>query len=204
MQLFDSLTLRVQQLMMMMMMILGFLPRLRLLCLHAHMIMRLGVLVLPLLLLRLWTLLLQLFWPTWQPSRPGYPRRCSRCFRACRTGRMHFSSSYFRIGLRVGHSWPLCFSILVSQHLLASRSSGAIDFVRTPCWYLSAPAGHFGVHLSGSQLCLSAAASATSICYYHYRCGSICDRFCSGSSRSAASVRVSTSSSFYRRSWIQD
>jgi hypothetical protein len=99
----------------MMMMILGF--RLRLLCLHAHMIMRLGVLVLPLLLLRLWTLLLRRFWPTWQPSRPGYPRRCSRCFRACRTGKMHFSSSYFRIGLRVGHSWPLCFSILVSQQL---------------------------------------------------------------------------------------
>jgi hypothetical protein len=39
-------------------MILGFL--LRLLCLHAHMIMRLGVLVLPLLPLRLWTLLLGL------------------------------------------------------------------------------------------------------------------------------------------------
>jgi hypothetical protein len=76
--------------------------------------------------------------------------------------------------------------------------------VWTPCWYLSALAGHFGVHLSGSQLCLSAAASATSICCYHYRCGSICDRFCSGSSCSAASIRVSTSSSFYRRSWIRD
>jgi hypothetical protein len=47
--------------MMMMMMILGFLLRLRLLCLHAHMIMRLGVLVLPLLPLRLWTLLLLRF-----------------------------------------------------------------------------------------------------------------------------------------------
>jgi hypothetical protein len=73
-----------------------------------------------------------------------------------------------------------------------------------PCWYFSAPAGHFGVHLSGSQLCLPAAASATSICYYHYCCGSICDHFCSGSSCSAAPVRVSTSSNFYRRSWIRD
>jgi hypothetical protein len=40
MLLFVSSTLRIQQLMMMM--ILGFLLRLRLLCLHAHMIMRLG------------------------------------------------------------------------------------------------------------------------------------------------------------------
>jgi hypothetical protein len=55
--LFISLKLRTQQLMMMMMMmILGFL--LRLLCLHAHMIMRLGVLVLPLLPLLPLTLLL--------------------------------------------------------------------------------------------------------------------------------------------------
>jgi hypothetical protein len=83
---FVSSTLRIQQLMMMMMMmmILGFLLRLRLLCLHAHMIMRLGVLVLPLLPLRLWTLLLLRFSSlslssrlTWQLSRPGYPRGCS-------------------------------------------------------------------------------------------------------------------------------
>jgi hypothetical protein len=48
--LFISSKLRPQQLMMiMMMMILGFHLRLCLLCLHAHMIMRLGVLVLPLL-----------------------------------------------------------------------------------------------------------------------------------------------------------
>jgi hypothetical protein len=125
MQHFDSLTPRVQQLMMMMMMmILGFLLRLRLLCLHAPMIMRLGALVLPLLLLRLWTLLLLRFSRlslssrlTWQPSRPVYQIGCSPCFRTCRTGRMHFSSSLFRIGQRIGHSWPSCFSILVSQHL---------------------------------------------------------------------------------------
>jgi hypothetical protein len=117
---------------------LGFLFRLRLLCLHAHMIMRLGVPVLPLLLLQLWTLPLLRFFrlspsssrlslsssrlsPSsrlfWQPSRPVYPTGCSRCFRACRTGRMHFSSSLFRIGQRVGHSWLSCFSILVSQPL---------------------------------------------------------------------------------------
>ena len=103
---------------------LGFLLRLRLLCLHAHMIMRLGVLVLPLLPLSLWTLLLLRFSSlslssrlTWQPSRPGYPRGCSRCFRTCRTGRMRFSSSYFRIGLRVRHSWLSCYSSLVSQFL---------------------------------------------------------------------------------------
>jgi hypothetical protein len=124
MLLFVSSTLRIQQLMMMMMMILGFLLRLRRLCLHAHMIMRLGVLVLPLLPLRLWTLLLLRFSSlslssrlTWQPSRPGYPRGCSRCFRTCRTGRMRFSSSYSRIGLRAGHSWLLCYSSLVSQFL---------------------------------------------------------------------------------------
>jgi hypothetical protein len=58
-----------------------------------------------------------------------------------------------------------------------------------------------GVHVTGSQLCLPSAASATNICCYHYCCGSICDLFCSGSSCSAASVRVSTSSS---RSWIRD
>jgi hypothetical protein len=123
MQLFISSTLRLHQLLLlMMMMILGFL--FRLLCLHAHMIMRLGVLVLPLLPLQLWTLLLLRFSNlslssrlTWQPSRPGYPRGCSRCFRTCRIGRMRFSSSYFKIGLRAGHSWLLCYSSLVSQYL---------------------------------------------------------------------------------------
>jgi hypothetical protein len=129
-----SSQLRMRQLMMMMMMmILGF--HLRLLCLHAHMIMRLGVLVLPLLPLRLLTLLLLRFSSlslssrlTWPPSSPGYPRGCSRCFRPCRTGRILFSSSFFRIGLRPGHSWLLCYSILVSRfprfsllHLLRFR-----------------------------------------------------------------------------------
>jgi hypothetical protein len=133
--LFVNSTLRIQQLMMMMTTILGFLLRLRLLCLHAPMIMRLGVLVLPSLPLRLWTLLLLRFSSlslysrlTWQPSRPGYPRGCSRCFRTCRTDRILFSSSYSRIGLRAGHSWLLCYSILVSRfprfslyHLLRFR-----------------------------------------------------------------------------------
>jgi hypothetical protein len=32
------------------------------------------------------------------------PRGCSRCFRKYRTGRILFSSSFFRIGLRAGHS----------------------------------------------------------------------------------------------------
>jgi hypothetical protein len=146
MLLFISLKLRMQQLLllllMMMMMILGFLLRLRLLCLHAHMIMRLGVLVLPLLPLRLLTLLLLRFFRlslssrlTWQPSRPArqqpissYPRGCSRCFRPYRTDRIPFSSGFSRIGLRAGHSWLLCYSILVSQfprfnllHLLRFR-----------------------------------------------------------------------------------
>jgi hypothetical protein len=77
-----------------------------------------------LLPLRLWTLLLLRFSSlslssrlTWQPSRPGYPRGCSRCFRTFRTDMIHFSSSYFRIGLRAGHSWLLCYSSLVSQFL---------------------------------------------------------------------------------------
>jgi hypothetical protein len=85
------------------------------------MIMRLGVLVLP---LRLLTLPLLRFSSlslssrlTWQPSRPGYPRGCSRCFRTYRTGRIRFSSSFSRIGLRAGHSWLLCYSSLVSQFL---------------------------------------------------------------------------------------
>jgi hypothetical protein len=117
------------------------------------------------------------------------------------------SSSYSRIGLRAGHSWLLCYSILVSRflrfsllHLLASRSCCASDSVRTPCSYcwsfFSAPAGRSGFHVTGSQLCLPSAASATSICCYHYCYGSICDHFCSSSFCSAASVRVSTSSSF--------
>jgi hypothetical protein len=116
--LFISLKLRMQQLMMMMMMILGFHLCLRLLCLHAHMIMRLGVLVLPLLPLLLLTLLLLRFSRhllssrlTWQSSRPARqqpisscPRGCSRCFKQYRTDRILFSSSFFRIGLRAGPS----------------------------------------------------------------------------------------------------
>jgi hypothetical protein len=129
-----SSQLRMRQLMKMMMtMILGF--RLLLLCLHAHMIMRLGVLALPLLPLRLLTLLLLRFFSlslssrlTWPPSSPGYPRGCSRCFRPCKTGKILFSSSFSRIGLRAGHSWLLCYNILVSlfprfslHHLLRFR-----------------------------------------------------------------------------------
>jgi hypothetical protein len=135
MLLFISSKLRMQQLMMMMMMmILGFLLRLRLLCLHAHMIMRLGVLVLPLLPLQLLTPHLLRFFRlslssrlTWQPSRPArqqlissYPRGCSRCSRLYRTDRILFSSSYSRIGLRAGHSWLLCYSILVFRFPLFS------------------------------------------------------------------------------------
>jgi hypothetical protein len=211
---------------MMMMMILGFHPRLRLLCLHAHMIMRLGVLVLPLLpLLRLTLLLLRFSRHslssrlTWQPSRPArqqpissYPRGCSQCFRPYRTGRIPFSSSFSRIGLRAGHSWLLCYSIQclgspgsVCTTSSASGSCCACDSVGTPfsfCWsfFLSAPAGHPGFHVTGSQLCLPSAVSATSFCCYHYCCGSICDHFSSDSFCSAASVRVSSSSSFYSRS----
>jgi hypothetical protein len=160
MLLFISSKLRMQQLMMMMMMmILGFLLRLRLrlLCLHAHMIMRLGVLVLPLLPLRLLTLLLLRFFRlslssrlTWQPSRPArqqpissYPRGCSRCFRPYRTGRIPFSSSSFRIGLRAGHSWLLCYNILVSRfprfslhHLLHFRLLLCQHFSQDPLFLL--------------------------------------------------------------------
>jgi hypothetical protein len=78
--------------------------------------------VLPLLPLRLLTLLLLRFSSlslssrlTWQLSRPGYPRGCSRCFRPYRTGRILFSSCFFRIGLRAGHSWLLCYNVLVSR-----------------------------------------------------------------------------------------
>jgi hypothetical protein len=57
---------------------------------------------------------------------------------------------------------------------------------------------------AGHQLRQPSAASATSYCCYHYRCGGVYDFFGSGSSCSAALVRVSTSSSFYGRSWIRD
>jgi hypothetical protein len=148
MLLFVSSKLRMQQLMMMM--ILGFLLRLRLLCLHAHMIMRPGVLVLPPLPLRLLTLLLLRFSSlslssrlTWQPSRPGYLRGCSRCFRPYRPGRIRFSSSYSRIGLRAGHSWLLCYSILVSRfprfslhHLLRFRHLLCQRFSQDPLFLL--------------------------------------------------------------------
>jgi hypothetical protein len=101
--------------------------------------MRLGVpVVLPLLpLLPLTLLLLRSSRPllsnrlTWQPSRPvrqrsnnRCPRECSRCFKRFRTGRILYSSNFFRTGLRIGHSWLSCFSILVyrfpqfSQHCL--------------------------------------------------------------------------------------
>jgi hypothetical protein len=157
MLLFISLKLRMQQLMMMMMMILGFLLRLPLLCLHAHMIMRLGVLVLPLLPLLLLTLHLLRFFThslssrlTWQPSSPArqqpissYPRGCSRCFRPYKTDRIPFSSSFSRIGLRAGHSWLLCCSILVSQfprfsliHLLRFRLLLCQRFRQDPLFLL--------------------------------------------------------------------
>jgi hypothetical protein len=212
MLLFVSSKLRMQQLMMM---ILGFLLRLRLLCPHAHMIMRLGVLVLPLLPLRLLTLLLLRFSSlslssrlTWQPSRPGYPRGCSRCFRPYRTGRIRFSISYSSHGSYATAFWCLSFSGSVCSTSSASGTCCASDSVRTPssfCWsFFSAPAGHSCFHVTGSQLCLPSAASATIFCCYHSCCGSICDHFSSDSSCSAASVRVSTSNSFYRRSRIRD
>jgi hypothetical protein len=156
MLLFISSKLRMQQLMMMMMMmILGF--HLRLLCLHAHMIMRLEVLVLPLLPLLLLTLRLLRFYKhslssrlTWQPSRPArqqpissYPRGCSRCFRPYRTDMILFSSSFSRIGLRAGHSWLLCYSILVSRfprislhHLLRFRLLLCLRFSQDPLFLL--------------------------------------------------------------------
>jgi hypothetical protein len=180
-----------------------------------------GSSMLPLLPLRLLTLLLLRFSSlslssrlTWQPSRPGYARGCSRCFRPYRTGRILFSSSFFRIGLRAGHSWLLCYRILVSRfprfslhHLLRFRLLLCQRSVRTPssfCWsfFLSAPTGHPGFHVTGSHLRLPSAASATSFCCHHYCCGSVCDHFSSGSFYIAASIRVSTSSSFYSRSWI--
>jgi hypothetical protein len=40
-------------------------------------------------------------------------RECSRCFKRFRTGRILCSSNFSRIGLRTGHSWLSCFSILV-------------------------------------------------------------------------------------------
>jgi hypothetical protein len=157
MLLFINSKLRMQQLMMMMMMILGFHLRLRLICLHAHMIMRLGVLVLPLLpLLLLTTHLLRFFRHslssrlTWQPSRPArqqpissYSRGCSRCFRPYRTGKIPFSRSFSRIGLRAGHSWLLCYNILVSwfprfslHHLLRFRLLLCPRFSQDPLFLL--------------------------------------------------------------------
>jgi hypothetical protein len=71
-------------------------------------------------------------------------------------------------------------------------------------FFLSAPAGHPGFHVTGLQLRLPSAASATNFCYSHCCYGGVCDHFRSGSSCSAALVQVSTSSSFYSRSWIRD
>jgi hypothetical protein len=105
--------------------------------------------------------------------------------------------------------WCLGSSSSVCTTFSALGCCCASDSVRTPssfCWsfFLSAPASHPGFHITGSQLCLPSATSATSFCCYHYCCDSICDHFSSGSFCSAASVRVSTSSSFYSRSWIRD
>jgi hypothetical protein len=154
---FEAQDQQLMMMMMTMMMILGFHLRLCLLCLHAHMIMRLGVLVLPLLPLLLLTLLLLRFYRhllssrlTWQPSRPArqqpisnYPRGCSQCFRPYRTGRILFSSSFSRIGLRAGHSWLLCYSILVSRfprfslhHLLRFRLLLCQRFSHDPLFLL--------------------------------------------------------------------
>jgi hypothetical protein len=182
MLLFVSSTLRIQQLMMtMMMMILGFLLRLHLLCLHAHMIMRLGVLVLPLLPLRLLTLLLLRFSSlslrsrlTWQPSRPGYPRGCSRCFRPYRTDRIRFSSSYSRIGLRAGNSWLLCYNILVSQflrfsllHLLRFRLLLCQRFSQDPLFLLLVLLLRSGRSLWLSRHRFSALSALSHQCHQH-------------------------------------
>jgi hypothetical protein len=71
-------------------------------------------------------------------------------------------------------------------------------------FYLSAPVGHPGFLITGHQLRQHSAASATSSYCYHYCCGDVYDLFSSDSSCSASAVRVSTSSSFYGRSWIRD
>jgi hypothetical protein len=67
-------------------------------------------------------------------------------------------------------------------------------------FFLSAPARLPGLLIAGHQLRQCSAASATSSCCYHCCYGGVCDLFSSGSSYSAASVQVSTSSSFYGRS----
>jgi hypothetical protein len=86
----------------------------------------------------------------WQPSRPArqqpissYPRGCSRCFRPYRTGMILFSSSFSRIGLRAGHSWLLCYNILVSRfprfslhHLLRFRLLLCLRFSQDPLFLL--------------------------------------------------------------------
>jgi hypothetical protein len=98
-------------------------------------------------------------------------------------------------------------SIPPVQSVLPPPLQAPVVPARTPCWsfFLSAPAGHPGFHVAGLQLRLPSAVSATSFCCSHYCCGGVCDHFFGfGSSSSAASVRVSTSSSFYSRSWIRD
>jgi hypothetical protein len=115
--LFTSSRLRAQQsltmmmIIMMMMMTLGFRLRLCLLCLHALMIMRLGVPVLPLLpLLPLTLLLLRSSRPllssrlTWQWSSSRCPRESYRCFRLFSTDRILCSNSFWQTGLRTGPS----------------------------------------------------------------------------------------------------
>jgi hypothetical protein len=100
-------------------------------------------------------------------------------------------------------------TLLFSLH--PSSSSGndyASHSARTPSsfvwsFFLSVPAGHSGLLVAGHQLCQCSTASATSSYCYHCCCGGGCDLFSSGSSCNAASVRVSTSSSFYGRSWIR-
>jgi hypothetical protein len=86
---------------------------------------------------------------------------------------MRFSSSYSRIGLRAGHSWPLCYSILVSQFpqfslllLLRIRLQLCQRFRPDPLFLLLVPL-RSGRSLWLSPLRLSALSARSRQCHQH-------------------------------------
>jgi hypothetical protein len=100
-------------------------------------------------------------------------------------------------------SCSVCTSSSSSGHCCTS-DSGRTHTTFVWSFSLTASAGHPGLLVAGYQLLHCLVVSATSACCYHCCCGGVYDHFSSDSSCSAASVRFSTSSSFYDRSWIRD
>jgi hypothetical protein len=160
----------------------------------------------------------RLIWQSSRHDRQLFSSRCLRecfpCFRLFRTDRTLCSSSFWQTGLRapglhdshssayrcLDPSCSVCTPFSSSVRCCTSNSGRTpTTFIRS--FFLSDPTSHPGLIVVGYQLRQCSAANATSSCYYYCCCGGVYDLF---SSCSTASVRVSTSSSFYDRSWIRD